>query len=104
MSDLSDRFTFEPGVEVHGLKPGQWAIGGDPDFIVFVSIACPDCKRLSTLQRSVPKEGTTGHRIDADGVISPSVVCPHDGCRFHEWARLNGWRESKAREKDTAED
>jgi len=32
------------------------------------------------------------HRIDLDGVISPSVVCPHEGCSWHVLARLIGWQ------------
>lgn len=31
------------------------------------------------------------HSIDAEGVVSPSVVCPEDGCGFHDHVRLVGW-------------
>lgn len=31
------------------------------------------------------------HRIDRRGVVSPSYVCPHAGCQFHEFVTLEGW-------------
>lgn len=36
--------------------------------------------------------GTLDHEIDDRGVVTPSVVCPEDGCGFHEHIKLNGWR------------
>ena len=38
-----------------------------------------------------------GHQIDDDGVVSPSVVCPHsdpvtqENCDWHVMAELGGW-------------
>lgn len=32
-----------------------------------------------------------GHEISSDGLVSPSVVCPHEGCGWHEYIRLMGW-------------
>lgn len=32
------------------------------------------------------------HTIDANGVVSPSVVCPDDGCPFHTHVKLDGWQ------------
>lgn len=34
----------------------------------------------------------TGHKIAPDGTVTPSVVCPHEGCTWHEHVRLVGWR------------
>ena len=31
------------------------------------------------------------HEIAADGTVSPSLVCPEDGCDFHEFVKLEGW-------------
>lgn len=31
------------------------------------------------------------HTIKDDGEVNPSVVCPKDGCDFHEWITLEGW-------------
>ena len=32
-----------------------------------------------------------GHSVSADGRVSPSVVCRHPGCRFHDFVRLQDW-------------
>jgi len=32
-----------------------------------------------------------GHQIAADGTVHPSVVCPVQGCSFHEFVRLDKW-------------
>lgn len=34
-----------------------------------------------------------GHEIAADGTVSPSALCPFDGCDFHEFVRLLDWEE-----------
>ena len=31
------------------------------------------------------------HEIAADGTVTPSVVCRHEGCAFHELIRLEEW-------------
>ena len=31
------------------------------------------------------------HEIAADGTVAPSVVCPAEGCGFHDTVRLLGW-------------
>lgn len=31
------------------------------------------------------------HAIAEDGTVTPSVVCPIEGCGFHEWVKLEGW-------------
>lgn len=36
--------------------------------------------------------GTLGnHDIAADGTVTPSVVCPEQGCVFHDTVKLEGW-------------
>lgn len=61
----------------------------------FLSVGCPQCGASSRLRdpMSVPPrdDGTYGHHIDGDGVVSPSVVCPRLGCGWHVWAKLDGW-------------
>ena len=32
-----------------------------------------------------------GHSIASNGDVMPSVVCRHDGCKFHNYVRLVGW-------------
>lgn len=48
------------------------------------SINCPQCGRGGTL---------TDHEIAPDGTITPSVVCPHPGCSYHDMGKLDGWQE-----------
>jgi hypothetical protein len=31
------------------------------------------------------------HEIRYDGVVTPSVGCPEDGCGFHDYVELDGW-------------
>lgn len=31
------------------------------------------------------------HTIDENGNVHASVICPHEGCDFHEFVRLAGW-------------
>lgn len=31
------------------------------------------------------------HEIADDGSVTPSLVCPEDGCGWHEHVRLIGW-------------
>ena len=44
--------------------------------------------------------GSLGHDVDAQGIVSPSIVCPgrpavgtwpEQTCDFHVWAQLEGW-------------
>lgn len=31
------------------------------------------------------------HAVASDGTVSPSCVCPREGCDWHEAVRLVGW-------------
>lgn len=33
----------------------------------------------------------SNHTIDDQGVVNPSVVCPWEGCDFHDFIQLEGW-------------
>lgn len=46
------------------------------------SFVCPECGQLGAL---------VDHDIGDDGTVTPSVVCPHLGCAFHEFIKLDGW-------------
>ena len=56
--------------------------------------------RLAAGKRSAgftcPRCGLTGslsdHEIRPDGTVNPSVVCPGEGCDFHAFIRLEGWK------------
>ena len=33
----------------------------------------------------------SNHEILSDGSVHPSVICPEDGCGFHEFVKLKDW-------------
>ena len=47
------------------------------------NVSCPTCGQVASL---------SGHSIAADGMVTPSLVCPYPGCTFHEYVKLEGWR------------
>lgn len=53
-------------------------------FQVLAIITCPGCQKEWILSGKV-------HRIMADGAVTPSVVCPCEGCGFHEHVKLTKW-------------
>ena len=60
------------------LASGTWCISPDvPDNVLF---KCPN-----------GHIGILDHDIADDGTVSPSVICMHDGCEFHEFIVLDGW-------------
>jgi len=58
-------------------RKGTWHAYGE-----IVMAACPRCGRVA---------GLGGHSVSEGGVVSPSVVCPREGCGFHEDVVLEGW-------------
>lgn len=52
----------------------------------------PPCGHIGTLWSRRPgSSDSTHHGISADGQVSPSVVCPRDGCDFHQFIILQDW-------------
>lgn len=49
---------------------------------LMVYARCLDCGLLCTLWRIGQRPGHN-HEIDCQGNLSPSVECPHEGCKFH---------------------
>jgi hypothetical protein len=45
-------------------------------------MGCPKCRYAAYL---------IDHQIAADGTVTPSCVCPRDGCGWHETVKLEGW-------------
>lgn len=58
----------------------EWACGTRRWLMVYAR--CPDCGFLSTVWRIGSPPGHT-HELDAAGVLTPSVQCPHEPCGFH---------------------
>jgi len=53
---------------------------------------CPDCGGEALLGGVYDEDSDAGgHMIDADGNVSPGVVCPFPGCEFHQNITLIGW-------------
>lgn len=58
-----------------------WPNRSLPGRMVAPSIKCPLCARTSYLP----------HDIAVDGLVTPSVVCPHSGCSWHVFVKLLNW-------------
>lgn len=71
-----------------GQEPGTWRLALRSCGLVYVQIKCPECARNSSMR--VNKD--TGHTVDGCGNVSPSLVCPHSGCSWHVFGKLDGWR------------
>jgi len=63
------------------LKPGTWKGGSRPEGRTAL-FACSN-GHIGSL---------SDHDIADDGTVLPSVVCPHEGCDFHEFIKLEGWQ------------
>lgn len=46
-------------------------------------MSCPECGKICSLSQ---------HIIQPDGTVTPSVVCPREGCTFHDYVKLEGWK------------
>jgi len=82
-----DRYT---GADPYESKPMTWRPLGTPDG-PSASFVCPNGH----------DGGLMDHTIDITGAVSPSVVCdgipatktnPAEGCDFHDYVRLAGWK------------
>jgi len=64
-------------------EPGEWRGVKREDGKRTAYLTCPQCKKWA---------GLWDHTIGHDGIVSPSVVCPTEGCWFHEMVKLVGWK------------
>lgn len=65
-------------------EAGRWRPGKQPDGRRTASMSCPSCGQAASL---------SDHAIGAEGYVTPSVVCPHAPCTFHDYVQLAGWDE-----------
>lgn len=63
-------------------ESGVWKGGKRGDGQRTAILSCPMCRQPAPL---------SDHTIEPDGMVSPSVVCPFQGCSFHEHLKLIGW-------------
>lgn len=81
-----NRITFTPaegnGSSDEDDKRGTYRTGKDKNTgYVYVTLCCPGCGLPASLN----------HAIDAQGNITPSLVCPYNPCTFHEFGKLDNW-------------
>lgn len=82
-------FTFKR-VPESPFTPGTYAQWPANKSGLLAECCCPN-GHGGTL-RSADFAGRPGnHRVAADGTVTPSYVCPGDGCSFHEWVKLEDW-------------
>lgn len=79
----------------------EWGPSGDEPAgskrVLMIYARCPDCGFLSTLWRISSPPGHS-HNVDANGVVTPSVECPHKPCGFHTGpTTLLGFKELRFR-------
>lgn len=68
---------FDKGKSEGPLEPGTYRKINPFNAV----LCCPDCGETGGLD----------HEIDNDGTVTPSLVCPNDGCSFHEMVKLKDW-------------
>ncbi len=72
--------------------PNTWRNWIDRDFarkadVHTACVTCPNCGNPMSLKE---------HTIAANGAVSPSLVCPTEGCQFHEFVILEEWKPNEA--------
>jgi hypothetical protein len=65
-------------------RPDWQPVDSELADLFWATLTCPLCRNLCSIGRG-------RHTIAADGTVQPSMVCPHHGCTFHEFIRLDGW-------------
>ena len=48
----------------------------------YAHISCPKCAQVIFLH---------DYKIEENGQVFPSIICPSDGCKFHEHIKLKDW-------------
>ncbi len=69
------KYPYDPN-----LSPGTWK-GGKTEQGRTALFCCPN-GHIGSL---------SDHQILDNGLVMPSVVCPHEGCNFHDFIELEGW-------------
>jgi len=77
---IMKRSAVKPGA-YHKLAPLTWHFERDYRSRLAPVVVCSNGHE-STM---------TTHTVAADGTVSPSMVCPVEGCQFHEYVQLEGW-------------
>jgi hypothetical protein len=67
------------------MRPGEYRRARDSND-KRCAVCCPSCGHRSSLGHL--------HEIGVGGMVTPSYVCTHDGCTFHEYVVLDGYDET----------
>jgi hypothetical protein len=75
----------------------------DPGGLSWQIIAYPRARRTAWCEVTCPSGHGSSlnkavHTISGDGIVNPSIICSHEGCTFHEFARLSDWKPEYADE------
>lgn len=65
-------------------QPGEYVKALDLDKRSCAYVVCPKCCKGLSISQAI-------HQIDDSGVVTPSFVCTHPGCTFHEMIKLDKW-------------
>jgi hypothetical protein len=81
------------GIDQRAQSGALWFfhIHNDSPFEATVTVRCSR-GHLSSLDSNFDRPRRNHHVISDDGSVSPSVVCPHEGCDFHEFIKLEDWK------------
>lgn len=86
-----------PRESKHWPSPGTWTFVRSRER---VSGTNPGKRGTPTARVACAKCGQSApiwfHEIDAEGNVTPSLVCPMDGCDWHVTVMLQGWKEAIA--------
>ena len=69
-------------------SPAWWFLRFEGDAPFAVIVRCHG-GHDATLRRL--GGGGEGHAIADDGTVTPSIVCPHEGCDWHVFGALEDW-------------
>ena len=71
--------------EEQGTWRRSFLMGKDQEPVILLN--CPKCGN----DLGVAGWHYKNHTIAPDGTVSPSMVCTHDGCDFHEFIKLENY-------------
>ena len=75
---------FRRRTQLSECRPGEYVKLAAPSRRGWAWIVCPGCQRGASVAHN--------HEVLADGTVTPSFVCTHDGCTFHRFIKLDEWR------------
>ena len=72
--------------DLQNYPASYWGPLPEPFHDIAWAMCCCPSGHLGTLSRKI-------HQVSNEGIISPSYVCPNNGCDFHEYVELAGWKD-----------